>query len=184
MTPCFLRVRVFPSFSEFREDLDTLKLNKVFWQSISVFWMSLKHPLSREKFVTHNLSINRHRVAIMRMWISYYSVADPDLQIWGAGGEGAERLSRPWDKAVAGSQKTFCGPSGLSLWSKPRGVGGGTCPGSATAISLKIYWGIQLSRKVPRLFPRAPNTIKPFVTPLPSDIWRERGGEGCRKRRA
>ena len=29
VTPCFLRVRVFPSFSEFREDLDTLKLNKV-----------------------------------------------------------------------------------------------------------------------------------------------------------
>ena len=50
VTPCFLRVRVFPSFSEFREDMDTLKLNKVFRQPFSVFWMSLSTPCLGQNF--------------------------------------------------------------------------------------------------------------------------------------
>ena len=31
------------------------------------------HPMPYAKFFTHNLSIKRHKVAFMRMWISYYS---------------------------------------------------------------------------------------------------------------
>ena len=105
-------------------------------------------------------------------------MADPDLQIWGAGGgRGRSGYPDPEIRRSPGLKKLFAAlrasVCGLNLGELG---GGGTCPGSATAISLKIYWGIQLSRKVPRLFPRAPNTIKPFVTPLPSDIWRERGG--------
>ena len=30
------------------------------------------HPMPYAKFFTHNLSIKRHKVAFMRMWISYY----------------------------------------------------------------------------------------------------------------
>ena len=63
-------------------------------------------------------------------------MADPDLQINGAAGEGGGggRLSRPRDKGEGAiSQKNF---SALwaSVWSEnKRGAGAGLSPGSATA---------------------------------------------------